>query len=299
MKIRTAKYIIKEGLLNAYRNKLMFLASVSIVTASLVIFGISLLLAINLNSNMQVFKDQPEIEVFCDPDLDNTQVAQVEDTVKKDEKVESYKVVTKKEAFAKAKEIVGSDEDILQGLDENFLPVAFVIKLKDPNDSESTVEQYKKVDGVENVTFSQKTIDFISKITYWMRMVSILLIAILLAISIFIISNTIKLTVFARRKEINIMKYIGATDWFIRWPFIVEGVIIGFSGSIIAFVLVSYSYTAVESKVNNDLLQFSINFFKFVKMNQMGIQIMGIFALIGIVVGALGSIISIRKYLHV
>lgn len=299
MKIRTTKYIIKEGIQNAYRNKLMSLASISIVTATLIIFGIFLLITINLNQNTKVLNEQPEMVVYCNPQLDDAQLKQLEDTLKQNDKIAGFSQVTKQQAFEKVKEVLGDNKSLLEGEDESFLPVSYIIKLKDSKDSTSVIEQFRKTSGIENVTYSQNTIEFISKISHWIKLISILLITILLIVSMFIISNTIKLTVFARRKEISIMKYIGATDWFIRWPFIIEGVIIGFTGAFLAFILIYYSYSAVESNINSDLTRISIDFIQFVKVHDVGFQIIIIYLLFGIIVGALGSLISIRKYLRV
>ena len=141
-------------------------------------------------------------------------------------------MTTKKQALEEMKIRLAEDSSILNGISEDILPVSFSIKLKNPADSTSVVNYLKKINGIQKVSYSQKVIDVISKVTYWIKFISGGMIIVLLVVSVFIISNTIKLTVFARRKEINIMKYIGATDWFIRWPFIVEGVIIGITGAL-------------------------------------------------------------------
>lgn len=300
MKIRTTKYIIKEGMLNTYRNKLMSLASLSIVTASLIIFGMFYIVTANLDNNVKELKEQPEIQIFCFPELDETQLGVIEQDIKSNSKVQGYEVVSKEAAFAKVKkEMFTGKESVLEGLTEEIMPVSFIIKLSNPEDGEMIVSQYSSMEGVEKVTFPQQTIEFISRVTYWIPFISLLLLAILLLVSMFIISNTIKLTVFARRREINIMKYIGATDWFIRWPFIVEGVIIGLIGAVLAFILVSYGYNAVENRISSDMANIGISIIKLVSLKDVGIQIIGMYALIGILVGATGSAISIRKYLRV
>ncbi len=303
MKIRTTKYIIKEGLSNAYRNKLMSLASVSIVIAALMIFGIFFLIIVNINSNIKGLKEQSEIIVFCDPKLNDAQVKQIETTIKDYTSIERYTMVSKKEAFEKVRKMMDSKDSLLEGLDEGFLPVSFNIKLKNPEDSTSIAGQLEKITGIEKVQYPKQVIDFISKISYWVKLISTVLIVILLIVSIFIISNTIKLTVFTRRREINIMKYIGATDWFIRWPFIIEGIIIGFIGAIGAFILVGYAYNTFVIKINHDLFasgsEFNIDFIRLLNLKDLGAQVMAIYSIIGAGVGAAGSLISIRKYLHV
>lgn len=299
MKIRTTRYIIKEGIVNAYRNKLMSLASISIVTASLVIFGLFLLITINLGQNLEDLEDQPALRAYCNHELDDTQVIQVEQAIKQNSKIDSYTISTKKDAFEKVKTMLGDNVNVLEGMDESFLPVSFNIRLKNPHESKGIVLELKAIQGVDKVVYPQEVIETISKISHWVRIVSGVLIAVLLVVSMFIISNTIKLTVFARRKEINIMKYIGATDWFIRWPFIVEGIIIGFIGAAAAFVIVSYGYNALGNKISEDLLFSSISFIKFVKIKDVAFHILSLYAIIGSSVGIIGSVISIRKHLHV
>jgi cell division transport system permease protein len=207
--------------------------------------------------------------------------------------------VDRKEAFENFKKMLEDNVQMLEGYDESIMPVSFNVELKDPKNSVEVINQLGVVTGVESVRYSKATIDFIDRITNWVRLITIALTIVLLAISMFIISNTIKLTVFARRKEINIMKYIGATDWFIRWPFFIEGVIIGFAGALVAFIFTSYGYNMLESKFNQDLVNVSIDFITLIKLNVIGLEILLYYSIIGIVVGAFGSFVSIRKYLHV
>lgn len=299
MKVRTWKYIVKEGLLNTYRNKLMSLASISIVTASLIIFGIFFLIALNLNFNINTLTEKPELEVFCRPELTDEQVTIVEESIKKNDKIAEYRIVTKEEALEKAKEIIGESAKLLDGEDASFMNVSFIIKVKDVRYYQEVVEQYKQQSEIENVQYYMDTINLIRKIAYWVRIINGVLIAIILIILVLIISNTIKLTLFARRKEINIMKYIGGTDWFIRWPFIVEGVIIGLAGAVLSFILVGYGYNYIENRFNTDILSMGSDTLKILSINDVGLEVIAIYLIIGILVGALGSVVSIRKYLRV
>lgn len=301
MKIRTAKYIVKEGLINTYRNKLMSLASFIIITATLMVLGFFYMAIINVTHNMKGLQNQPEIQVFCIPELDDGQVKAVEDTIKKDARVKSYTVVTKKEALAKAsKQLLGDRADLIEGIDESFMPVSYIIKLNKPKDSKAVSKTFEGMPNlVEKVTSPQKAIDMISVLTNWIPVIFGFLFLVLFIISIFIISNTIKLTVFARRREINIMKYIGATDWFIRWPFVVEGVIIGLLGAAAAFIFVGISYGAIVDKFNRELLNTGNGIIQLVSLGTVHIYVIIAFGLLGAVVGALGSGISIRKHLHV
>lgn len=299
MKIRTVKYIVKEGAVNSYRNKLMSLASIFIVVAMLVIFGFFLLVVFNTELNINTLNEQPQLVAFCYDSLDDTQIQTVEDRIKNNDKIAEYEKISRQQALYKFKEILGKDASILEGYDESIFPVSFIIKLKDNADSDEVVKTLEKTSGIEKVSYSQYMIDIVTKVSYWARLGCSILTVILLVIAVFIIANTIKLTVFARRKEINIMKYIGATDWFIRWPFVVEGVIIGTVGAILAFILTSYGYNAIEGKLSQDLLSLDTDLLKMVKLDDVWLQLTALYMMIGLVVGSAGSFISIRKHLRV
>ncbi len=294
MKLRTTKYIVKEGLINTYRNALMSLASVGVVTASMIILGVFLAIAINLSYNTQKLKEQPQMQVFCEPELDDEQIAIIEKSIKSDSRVKKSTYVSKQEALIRAKEMLGNDQDVVEGLGDDFMPVSFIVELKNLKEAQDVVSAFKSIQGVGNVRYSQERVDIILKIATWVQIGNMALIIVLLAIAMFIISNTIKLTVFARRKEINIMKYIGATDWFIRWPFVVEGVIIGLVGAAIGFVSISIVYAIILRMVTEE-----VNIFSLISLGELQFNVIYTFALVGIVIGTLGSTISIRKYLQV
>jgi len=294
MKLRTAKFVVKEGFVNTYRNVLMSLASMGIVAASLVILGFFWIITVNIKYNTQFLKDQPEMQIFCNPGMDGHQLGMLEWTIGRDKRIKEYEKVDKKQAFEKAKEMLGDDKDVLEGLDESFMPVSFIIKLNNSADYGEVVEKYKNYPGVDSVRYSKKAIDYINRILRGLQIGSSLLIAILVVIAVFIIANTIKLTVFARRKEISIMKYIGATDWFIRLPFIVEGIIIGLIGAFVSFLALFIIYKLGGGWVQNDFIMV-----KLVGMKDVAFQLIMVSCLLGSLVGASGSIISIRKYLRV
>jgi cell division transport system permease protein len=300
MKIRTLKYIFKEGFVNLYRNKLMSLASISIVTASLIVFGVFYMTAVNLENNAKILNEQPEMEVFCDPDLDDMGIVDIEKSIKAMPEILNYKVISKAEAFVKYKEMLKNDKDLMDGYNESIAQVSFIINLDENNKNiDKIADKIRRLEGVDTVSYSKKAIDFIKLIKQWLGVIVVVQTLLLLGISVFIISNTIRLTVFARRKDISIMKYIGATDGFIRMPFMVEGMMIGLIGSVVAFIITSYGYSILVSWFNNDLLGSSVQVIKMVSLKDIGINIILYFAAIGIIVGAFGSGMSIRKYLQV
>ncbi len=300
MKIRTLRYIIKEGAVNSYRNTLMSLASVIIVIVTLMLFGFILLAAYNIEINLTTLKEQPKLVAFCFKELDDTQVQSVEDKIKNDVRIASYQKISKKQAVEKMKERLGKNKsEMFDGFDESIFSVAFEIKLKDNGQSAEMAKTLESITGIDTVSYSQGVVDFIVKISYWAKFIISFMIVIFLVVSVFIISNTIKLTVFARRKEINIMKYVGAADWFIRWPFVVAGVIIGIVGAIMAFILSAYAYNAIEGKFSHDITALGTNFIKMVKIKDIWYQLIVSYMAIGIIVGSLGSFLSIRKHLRV
>ncbi len=301
MRIRSIRYILKESFLNAYRNRLMSLASISIITAALILFGVFYLILINLNHNLDLLYQKPQMQVYCLPELTDEQIAAVKTEIANNKYIESFTEISKKEAFEQLKKYLEDDKkdlggsEILEGYDESMMFVSYTVKVKNPQDSNKVAKELEALAGVDNVKYSQQTIDMILKVSNWVKVVSFVLIGLLLVISLFIIANTIKLTVFARRKEINIMKYIGATDWFIRWPFVFEGILIGLLGALIAFIIVAYIYGFAQPKLTSEFA----GGFEMVQFSGAWGMLVLIYAGISTVIGASGSVMSIRKHLHV
>ncbi|HOA97322.1 permease-like cell division protein FtsX [Acetivibrio saccincola] len=294
MKLRTGRYILKEGIINIHKNILMSFASITVVTASLIILGGFFAIIANINHNINRLSEKPEMGVFCNAQLDDSEVASIEWLIMSDDRIKEYTIVTKEEAYKEVEELLDNNKSLMEGLGNDFLSVSFSINLANSEYAEEVVNKLSVFPGVDKVEYSKRALDLMSKVRYWVRVGSSFILFLLIAISVVIISNTIKLAVFARRKEINIMKYIGATDWFIRLPFIVEGVIIGLIGAIMGFGLLNFIYTRFFNKF--DLTLFGLEmihkseFFSGLILNML---------LIGVIVGALGSVVSIRKHLRV
>ena len=294
MELRTGKYIFKEGIINIYKNILMSFASITVVTASLIVLGGFFVTIANINHNIERQSEKPEMEVFCDAKLDDSEVASIEWLIMSDDRIKEYTMVSREEAYKEMEEILGNNKSVIEGLGNDFLSVSFTINLANSNDAQEVVKKLSAFPGVDNVRYSQKAIDFMNKVKYWVKVGSSFILFLLIVVSVVIISNTIKLAVFARKKEINIMKYLGATDWFIRLPFIVEGVIIGLVGAIMSFGIVNFIYARVFNRFDLSLYGLEMihksEFYSGLILNML---------LIGVVVGALGSMVSIRKYLRV
>lgn len=294
MKLRTSKYIFKEGIINAYKNILMTIASVAVVVASLIVLGGFVAAITNINHNINVQSEKPEMEVFCDSDLDESQIASIEWLIRSDDRIKEYTTVSKEEAYKEMEEILGQNKTVMEGLGNDFFSISFTINLNNSEDAKEVEKKLLAFPGVYNVSYSQEAINFMNKVRHWVKVGSSLILFLLIVVSIVIISNTIKLTVFARKKEINIMKYIGATDWFIRLPFIVEGVIIGLVGAITSFGIVNFIYSRVFNRFD-----FNSYGLEIVDKGEIYLSLISNMLLIGVIVGALGSIVSIRKYLRV
>ncbi|NLG89042.1 MAG: ABC transporter permease [Clostridiaceae bacterium] len=299
MKLRTIKYMIREGFSNTYKNLLMTLASLTMVISSLLIFGIFLLVTIILSFNLkQMEKQIAEVVIWLDKDIAPLQADDIELMLKNDERVLKCDRITKEQAFAELNEAL-EDPSLLEGYTPEFLSESFRLRMKDVAQIDEFTEEIRAVTGVEDIDFPKDFLDKLSLILKWINAGSMFILALLLIISVSIISNTIKLTVYARRKEIGIMKYIGATDWFIRWPFIIEGIIIGLVGAVVSFVITGYLYNALETYINSEAVISGMSLIRMLPLKDIGGQILFVYIIIGVVMGTVGSIISVRKHLNV
>jgi cell division transport system permease protein len=291
--------MLKEGFTNTYKNFLMSLASVSMVIASLLIFGIFLMITINLTYNLTQIEKKLEIVVFLDRDIAQMQADNIELQLKDDPRVLTYVRISKEQAFADMAEML-EDSSLLEGLTPDFLSESFRVHLVNAEDSTLFSRELNNMDGIYEIVFPKVLLEKMSLVLKWVNVGTMVMLVILLIISVSIIANTIKLTVFARRKEIGIMKYVGANDWFIRWPFIIEGMIIGLFGALVSFVVTSYLYNVVEKWANTELVSYNVgNIFSVVPLETIGGSILFVYIIIGMVMGAAGSVISVRKHLNV
>lgn len=295
MKIRTLGRHVREGVKNLGRNGWMTFASISAVTITLLILGVFLILAMNVNHLAQTVEKQVEIRVFLDTLATPENVKEVEQNIRAIPKVESVVFIPKAEGLKQLKESMGEKAYLFDGLEkENPLPDSYVVKTKLPQDTADVAGQIKKLEFVESVNYGQGTVEKLFAATSTIRNVGIAFIVGLGFTAMFLIANTIKLTIVARRREIEIMKLVGATNWFIRWPFLIEGVTVGFFGALVA--------TAVVLAVNNYLLgKISDNLaFLAVPIDAVPyIFVTAVLLAVGVVIGAVGSAIGLRRFLRV
>lgn len=295
MKVRTIEYYIREVFISLRRNNWMSVASIGTVAVSLFIFGMFLMMVMNMNKLAENMESQVQINVYLLDKVDREQARDIEKDLKEIEGVETVGFVTKDEAMERFKDRLGDQKTLLDALDEtNPLPDSFEVTVTNPDLVKTAAEKMEKIDGVECAKYGQDVMEHLFEITRLLRIFGFTLMLVLAFATLFIISNTIRLTVFARRKEIAIMKYVGATDWFIRWPFVMEGMVLGLFGSIIAAMVLRTAYIAMAEKVYDTLA-----FFPLIPEQPFLTYITIIVVISGMVVGAIGSAVSIKKFLKV
>ncbi len=297
MKYNIFGYLIGEGFSNVLKNKKSTGASLMIMCATMIIFGIFLILSENINNFVAQLESEQEIQVFINDDTTQEQIDELGDKIRNLSGVGTIEFVSKDEAFELMKERFGDHQNLLEGYDDIF-PASYIVNLADLTKSQEIQDEIKQMDHIKEITSSNDTIIILIKLANGIKIVTGIILILLIIISIFIIANTIKLTVHARRKEISIMKYVGATNNFIRWPFVVEGMIIGIIASAISIIIVGVAYNIIAEKLVNVSFMRTINM-NLVPFGDMFNSIILVYMLLGIGIGAIGSVISMRKYLKV
>ena len=293
-------YLIGEGFKNVFKNKKSTGASLMIMCATMMIFGLFFLIGQNVNYMLKEIESEQGMQVFIKKEATEKEIEKLNQDIQKIQYVAKTTYVSKEEAFNLVKERYSEYGRFLEGydIDRNPFKASYVITLTDLSKSDEVRTQVEKLDNVNNIEMRDKTINALVSIANGVRWISFGILVILVFISIFIISNTIKLTVHARRKEISIMKYVGATNSFIRWPFIVEGIIIGVVAAMISILILGIAYNIIIGKIMESSItsMISITLLPFTDIVEL---VVAVYLGLGIGIGSLGSIISMRKYLDV
>ncbi|WP_170311602.1 permease-like cell division protein FtsX [Vallitalea okinawensis] len=301
MKIRTLQYSLVQGIKGLFKNRLMSAASIGIISACLFILGVSYCVLLNIDYMVENFDDTLSIVTFLEGGLTEDQVNNLLTDIKSDTNVKTVIYTSPEEAWNEFKGELDANEDILAELEkDNPLSdsASFEIFLYDASKQEDFVTYINTLSGIRDCYYSQESIDVIVNFSVLLQYISLVLISILLAIATLLIANTIKIGLFIRRHEINIMKYLGAKDSFIRLPFIIEGILIGLIGALIPFGIIYYSYDYLITIINDEFYMLN-DFIRFVELSQI-VSILGpVFLGIGIGIGIIGSFLSIRKHLRV
>ena len=298
MKYNILGYLIGEGFSNVFKNKKSTGASLVIMCATMIIFGVFLILGENINHFVDNLKADQGFSVFIKVDATQEEIDKVGEQIRAIDGVNTVDFVSKDDALNIMRERLKDTKGVLDGFDKELLKTSYTVTVTDLSKSKDIQNQINGIENVAKIESSDETVAALVNIANGIRIVTGVILLLLIIISVFIISNTIKLTVHARRKEISIMKYVGATNSFIRWPFVVEGMIIGIIASLISIVIVGGAYNFIANEVvNADFMQM-ING-SLVSFQDMLSSIIIVYMLLGIGIGALGSIISMRKYLKV
>lgn len=302
MKFSSFKYLFKQGWSNFKGNRLMSVASVGVVTSCLFLVGLCGSLVLNVNSFVQYLGAQNEVVIYMKDEATLDNINTINTSLENDEDVASFSYVSKEEALKEQMSYMGRYESLLSGYqgENNPLPASFRVHLSDLTRLEPVSFEFSAFDGVDYVSTPTElagVLITLKNVTYYS---GLLILIILFMVSMVVISNTIRLTVFARRREISIMKYVGATNGFIRMPFVVEGLLIGTISAVITFGLIAggyiYLYNYISTQATGFIAMLSMCMVPFTSI--WPVILIG-FLVFGWTIGGLGSAMSMRKYLRV
>ena len=291
-------YLVGEGFRNVFHNKKSSGASLAIMCATMLIFGLFFMIIENLNNAVETLETQQGIQVFIQKTATDAQMEQIGEQIQAIDGVNKVTFVSKEDALNQTKEKLKDKQALIAGWDEsNPFKASYLVTLTDLKLSSQVQDEIKKIDNIDSIQSRDETINGLVAIANGVRIVSAVILTLLVLISIFIIGNTIKLTVHARRKEISIMKYVGATDSFIRWPFVIEGIIIGIVAALLSILVLGIAYSLITNAAANSII--STMGIKLLSFTDMTTLLVIVYMVLGIGIGALGSSISMRKYLQV
>ena len=294
--MKTFAYTIKQAFIQFGRNRSMAVISIFAITCMLLILSLFFILFINVNSAAETIKgDYDSIEVFLLDETTQDDANVMIDDIKQQEGVEDAYYKTKEEAMAEFRARWGDNGYLLDSLEDNPLPNSVVIKIGDLSKADAIAEHASAFEGIEDVKYYKSTVDKLLKATDFIKIAAMVIMLFLIIVSIIVVSNTIKLTVFNRAEEISIMKYVGATNWFIRGPFLVEGILIGVISAAISLGITYIVYKEVVDIIGDQVYQMLS--MPMVPVNFLIFNFAWIFLALGVSIGSCGSIISMRKFL--
>ena len=299
MRFSSVKYYIHEGFTGLFKNSLMSVASIATVAACIFIVSVCCCLLVNMRSMLGQIENNIGISVFLKDDLSPETITMVSDQIKRVDHVKEVTYISPEEALNELKKQWNADE-ILSGFDgdNNPLSHSFEVSIDSIEYQKDVIAALQKIDGIRNIRNAQNETDILLKLNRVISVVGVLSIIILAIISVVIITNTIKISVYTRKTEINIMKYVGATDWFIRWPFIIEGVLIGLLGAAIPLAI-SWPLYDKCVKLIYQHLPFIGNIAHFMSGYTIFSALIPACLIAGVLLGVIGSMTSIHKHLNV
>jgi len=297
MKFRTIKRHLREGMKNLFRNGWMTFASVAAVTVTLILVGAFLALMLNLNQMADKIEEDVQIDVLIDPTSDEAEITTLGEKIKQIDQVDTAVFSSKDEELDKLIQSFGEEGQAWKLYEQdNPLHHVYVVHTKEPADTINVATEIEGYNQVEQVIYGKDVVERLFEFNKYARTIGLVLIIGLVFTAIFLISNTIKLTIMARSKEIGIMKLVGATNGFIRWPFFIEGMLLGILGSIIPITVILLGYYYLETNVRDKI---TYSFVDILPFNPFAWQLSLIILVIGTAIGIWGSVMSVRKFLKV
>ncbi len=294
MRLSTIKYYFREAFQSVLRNSWLSLASIGVVAVSLLILGGSLLLVLNANNIAANLESSVEISVFLKDETSSDQIEELENRIKARPEVAEVHFVSRAQALEEMKKNLGDNQDVLAGLEEkNPLPDALRIKTISVEQVEPLARQLESFEQVDQVRYGQGVVEKLLALSKWVRTAGLVTMLLLGIAAVFLIATTIRLSVFARRKEVGIMKMLGATNWFVRFPFLLEGMFLGLTGSLLAVIAVYFGYLSLI-----DRIEISLPFFQLVSDRSVLVPLVEALLGLGLGIGVVGSMISLRKFLN-
>lgn len=287
-------YLTREGIHNVWSNRLMSLASVAVLTSCLMLIGLAFMLYANINVALEDVQDQSVIMVYLEDDVTEDEINAVGQDIRLLADVDTAEFVSKEDAYQQQLESLGDEASLMEGLEENPLPDAYTVELSTLENYDTVQAQLKDIDHVATVRGNSDLASQVRSIQRAVTVVCVGMIVMLLLVSLFIISNTVRVTMYNRRLEISIMKAVGATNWFIRWPFIVEGIVLGIISGLLSEGLVFGLYKLTMNAIDS---VFQILGDGALPFGNYAVGMLIVFILVGILAGTVGSIVSMSRYL--
>ena len=285
-------FALKSALQHCRRNKLMSAFSVTTTSVMLLMLGSFLVVIASLNVTLRALETKIDVIAYLKDSADPAAVQNLRDSLAKNADVGSVAYVSKDDALARMKKMLGDKAQLLSQVQGNPLPASLEIQLKFASSAPALAEELQREAVVEEVDYKRDVVDRLLAITSFLRLAGTVIVSGLSAISLFIIVNTTRIAMYARRQEIEVMKLVGATDWFVRWPFIFEGMFLGLLGSLVTAALVGLGYRPMLERISA-LLTFLPLAFDPQFLPRLLLLLFGA----GILVGGLGSYISVRRFL--
>lgn len=297
MRLNVARYSLNEGLMSLVRHPLVTLATVSTITLMLTVLGAFVVFSDNANKLAENASQQPPILVWVEYDADEVTVGQINSALEANANIKSFTMQTPEENFEMFKEQLGDNSEVLNGFDPTLLPYTFTVQLLDSTYVDSFKVETEGLVGVRKVEYSEPVTEILAKVRTAVNYVTLVAFIALCGVTLFIISNMVRVAVFSRAEEIGIMKYVGATNLYIRFPYIAEGTIVGFTGAAIASAIVLILYSMVVS--GNTSPMNGLAFLHLIPVSEISSRVIWFNVLLGSAIGAGGSAISVRRHIKV